>query len=172
MLPLKPIYLRTMKIRYRLLSIGIALLFFLPLQAQKKATPQPKVWSAAKANTWYAGHKWINGANFTPSTAINQLEMWQTDTFDPETIDRELGYAEGIGFNTMRVFLHSIAWKEDPKGFKQRINKYLDIADKHHIQPCLYFWMIAGTPMPNRASNRNPKPVSIIQAGCRTPATG
>lgn len=90
-------------------------------------------WSAARANAWYAAHPWMTGANFIPSTAINQLEMWQAATFDPATIDRELGYAEGIGFNTMRVFLHSLAWKEDPAGFKKRVNDYLTLADKHHI---------------------------------------
>src|ERR1700750_461269 len=92
------------------------------------AQPVHNRWSEKKANAWYVQHEWINGANFIPSTAINQLEMWQADTFDPETIDRELGYAEGIGFNAMRVFLHSVAWQEDPKGFKQRVNRYLTIA--------------------------------------------
>jgi len=98
------------------------------------------VWSKEKANAWYAKHKWIDGANFTPSTAINQLEMWQADTFDPKTIDRELGWAEGIGFNTMRVFLHSVAWNEDPEGFKKRVGEYLDIAGKHHIQTIFVFF--------------------------------
>jgi hypothetical protein len=60
------------------------------------------------------------GANFLPSTAINQLEMWQAESFDPTTIDRELGWAEGIGMNTMRVFLHNLLWEQDPKGFQQR----------------------------------------------------
>ena len=64
-------------------------------------------WSREKAAEWYKKHDWISGANFIPSTAINQLEMWQEETFDPETIDRELGYAEGIGFNTMRVYLRT-----------------------------------------------------------------
>src|SRR3569833_502865 len=85
-------------------------------------SPSGKPWPAEKANAWYAHHKWINGSDYIASTAINQLEMWQADTFDPKTIDRELGWAEGIGFNTMRVFLHSLAWKEDPNGFKQRVN--------------------------------------------------
>ncbi|RYZ99302.1 MAG: 1,4-beta-xylanase, partial [Sphingobacteriaceae bacterium] len=58
-------------------------------------------WPVEKAHTWYNQHKWINGADFIPSTAINQLEMWQADTFDPATIDKELGWAENIGFNTM-----------------------------------------------------------------------
>ena len=46
---------------------------------------------------------WGFGANFYPSTAINQLEMWQEDTFDPETIDRELGFAEKIGMTRKGV---------------------------------------------------------------------
>lgn len=95
---------------------------------------QGQKWSKEKADQWYAAHQWITGANFIPSNAINQLEMWQEATFDPETIDRELGYAEGIGFNTMRVYLHSLAYKADKKGFKKRVDEYLKIANKHHIQ--------------------------------------
>ena len=97
-------------------------------------------WPAGKANTWYKAHPWMSGANFIPSTAINQLEMWQAATFDPATIDRELGYAEGIGFNTMRVFLHSLAYQEDPAGFKKRVDQYLGLADKHHIQTLFVFF--------------------------------
>ncbi|HSU51394.1 MAG TPA: hypothetical protein VLJ41_12405, partial [Segetibacter sp.] len=99
-----------------------------------------KIWSAEKANAWYNEHNWITGANFIPSTAINQLEMWQSDSFDPETIDRELGYAEGIGFNTMRVFLHSLVWQQDSSGFKDRINRYLDISNKHNIKTIFVFF--------------------------------
>src|SRR5260221_13098682 len=78
---------------------------------------QSKVWSAEKANAWYQEHKWLTGANYIPANAINQLEMWQAETFDPATIDKELGWAESIGFNTLRVFLHSVAWKTDAAGF-------------------------------------------------------
>jgi endo-1,4-beta-mannosidase len=82
----------------------------------------------------------MSGANFIPSTAINQLEMWQADTFDPTTIDKELGWAEGLGFNTMRVFLHHLAWEQDKPGFKQRVDAYLALADKHHIQTIFVFF--------------------------------
>jgi hypothetical protein len=91
------------------------------------------VWSKEKAHEWSERHGWIRGSNFIPSTAINQLEMWQKETFDPKTIDRELGFAESIGFNAMRVFLHHVAWQQDPEGFKKRMNIYLQISDKHHI---------------------------------------
>ncbi len=99
-----------------------------------------KVWSIEKANAWYKEHKWISGADFLPSTAINQLEMWQADTFDPATIDKELGWAAGIGFNTMRVYLHSIAWTEDSSGFKKRMDQYLTIANKHKIKTIFVFF--------------------------------
>lgn len=125
-----------MNLKMRLAFITLlALAMNIGVNAQpKKNTVPGKVWSIGKANAWYKQHAWINGADFLPSTAINQLEMWQADTFDPATIDKELGWAQRIGFNTMRVYLHSIAWKADPNGFKNRIDQYLNIADKHKIK--------------------------------------
>lgn len=92
-------------------------------------------WSTEKANHWYARQPWLVGCNFIPSSAINQLEMWQAETFDPATIDRELGWAADLGFNTVRTFLHDLAWEADPSGFKQRIHQFLDIASRHGIRP-------------------------------------
>ena len=34
--------------------------------------------------------------------------MWQADTFDPERIDLELGWAAELGFNSVPAFLHDI----------------------------------------------------------------
>src|SRR3546814_11525078 len=61
-------------------------------------------WSKEQANTWYDKQPWLVGANYTPGSAVNELEMWHEPTFDPATIDKELGWAAGIGMNTMRVF--------------------------------------------------------------------
>lgn len=83
---------------------------------------------------------WRFGANFIPSTAINQLEMWQAETFDPETIDRELGWAAGIGMSIMRVFLHDLLWEQDAEGFCGRVEKYLSLADKHGIKTMFVFF--------------------------------
>jgi hypothetical protein len=98
------------------------------------------VWSKRKAGSWYARQGWLRGCDFIPSTAVNQLEMWQAATFDTATIDRELGYAAAIGLNSMRVYLHHLAWEIDPAGFKQRIHTYLDIADHHHISTIFVFF--------------------------------
>jgi hypothetical protein len=98
---------------------------------------QPARWSEAKAEQWYAAQPWLVGANFLPADAINQLEMWQAESFDPQEIDKELGWAEGLGMNTMRVFLHDQLWQQDAPGFQKRIDTFLTIAAKHHIKPIL-----------------------------------
>ncbi len=94
-------------------------------------------WSQAKAQTWYKDQPWLVGANFVPSDAINELEMFQPATFNPTLIDKELGMGEAAGMNTMRVFLQDQLWLSDPKGFQQRLDTFLGIAAKHHIRPLL-----------------------------------
>ncbi|MES2332127.1 MAG: 1,4-beta-xylanase [Bacteroidota bacterium] len=116
------------------------------------------VWSIEKAQAWYATHKWLSGSDYIPSTAINQLEMWQADTFDPITIDKELGWGEDIGFNTMRVFLHSVAWKQDPEGFKKRVDQFLTIAAKHKIEPILVFFDDCWNWFPKEGKQPDPQP--------------
>lgn len=120
--------------RYMIFFFLILLAYDSP--AQKERT----VWSKDKANAWYAQLPWMAGADFLPSTAINQLEMWQAASFDSATIDRELGFAEGIGMNVMRVYLHHLPWQVDKNGFKKRINTYLVIADKHKIKTIFVFF--------------------------------
>jgi len=76
------------------------------------------VWTQQQAGEWYADKGWIVGCNYTPYNAINQIEFWSEDTFDPETIDRELGWAEEIGFNSLRVYLHYLVWARNPRAMK------------------------------------------------------
>lgn len=94
-------------------------------------------WTVEHANNWYSRQPWLVGANFIPSDAINELEMFQADTFNPVLNDKELGMAESIGMNTVRVFLQDQLWKQDPEGFKSRLNTFLAISAKHHIRPIL-----------------------------------
>src|SRR4029077_1960329 len=92
-------------------------------------------WSEQKANEWYAQQPWLVGSNYIPKSAINELEMWQEATFDPDQIDQELGWAKAMGMNTMRVFLHDLLWQQDAPGFRKRIDQFLTIASRHHIRP-------------------------------------
>jgi hypothetical protein len=137
---------------------GIALLLMFAPRAHPQATSVPQRWTEDKAAAWYAAQPWPVGANFLPSNAINELEMWQADTFDPTTIDRELGWAESIGMNTMRVFLHNLPWEQDPQGFQKRIDTFLDIAARHHIRPVFVLFDSCWDPSPRLGPQHPPIP--------------
>jgi len=115
-------------------------------------------WTKAEAASWYAAQPWLVGSNYTPASAINQLEMWQADTFDPTRIDHELGLAQGIGMNTMRVFLHDQLWQQDPEGFKKRIDTFLAIAAKHGIKPLFVLFDSCWDPDPKLGPQHPPIP--------------
>lgn len=115
-------------------------------------------WPESKANAWYAQQPWYVGSNFVPQDAINQLEMWQADTFDPQEIDKELGWAEKIGMNTMRVFLHDLLWQQDAAGFQKRIDTFLTIASKHHIKPVFVLFDSCWDPNPKLGPQHPPIP--------------
>ena len=148
----------------RVLSLFIAVFFCIATRgtaqtAVQSAQPtQPQRWSEAKANAWYARQPWLVGSNYIPRDAINQLEMWQAATFDPLEIDQELGWAQAIGMNTMRVFLHDLLWQQDAAGFQQRINIFLTIAAKHHIRPIFVLFDSCWDPNPKLGPQHPPIP--------------
>ena len=119
---------------------------------------QAQSWPEAKANAWYQQQPWLVGSNFTPADAINQLEMWQDGTFDPQEIDKELGWAEGLGMNTMRVFLHDLLWQQDAEGFKKRISVFLEIASRHHIRAIFVLFDSCWDPVPKPGLQHPPVP--------------
>jgi len=115
-------------------------------------------WSPEQANAWYQKTGWLVGCNYAPRTAINQFEMWQKETFDPETIDQELGWAEGLGFNSIRVFLHDQLWTQDRKGFIQRMDQFLKIADRHKIGVMFVLFDSVWDPHPHPGPQQQPAP--------------
>lgn len=134
------------------------LLIFLLLPLMNLFSQTAERWSVEKANAWYAQQPFFVGANFVPSDAINQIEMWQAESFNPELIDKELGYAEAIGMNCMRIFLHDLVFQQDPKGYLKRIEQFLQIADKHHIKIMLVFFDSVWDPYPYLGKQRDPRP--------------
>jgi hypothetical protein len=134
--------------------LAVALLF----AASALAGAQDARWSEDQANQWYAAQPWIVGANYVPADAANELDMWQAETFNPGEIDRELGWAEGIGMNTMRVFLHNLLWEQDPQGFSHRIDQFLAIAARHHIRPVFVLFDSCWDPEPKLGPQHPPIP--------------
>lgn len=114
-------------------------------------------WSTERANEWFEKHGWMVGCNYIPATAINQLEMWQEDSFDPFLIDKELSWAAALGFNTIRVFLHHLIWEQNATGYLQRIDQFLSIAEKHGIKTMLVLFDSVWDPNPKLGKQPEPK---------------
>ncbi len=119
---------------------------------------QGERWSEERVWEWYNQYDWLAGCNFNPSTAINQLEFWQEETFDPETIDRELGWSADLGFNLHRVYLHNLLWDQDSTGFLDRLNTYLALADKHGIKTMFVLLDDVWHPVPKLGKQPDPIP--------------
>jgi hypothetical protein len=153
-----------MKLRSCVSALSLVLLIIIAFSCRSNKPKErisalpAQVWSTEKAKAWSEKLPWLRGSDFIPSTAINQLEMWQAETFDTVTIERELGWAEKIGLNCMRVYLHHVAWKNDRNGFKQRIGEYLSIADRHKIKTILVIFDDCWNPTYEAGRQPDPKP--------------
>jgi hypothetical protein len=123
-----------------------------------KAGAQTGRWTEQKANAWYAKQPWLVGSNYVPESAINQLEMWQEATFNPAEIDKEFSWAEAMGMNTMRIFLHDLLWEQDAVGFQERMDQFLAIASRHHIRPMFVLFDSCWDPLPHLGPQHPPIP--------------
>src|SRR3954471_16111014 len=121
-------------------------------------------WSKQEASEWYEKQGWLVGCNYITSTAINQLEMWQGESFDPFIIDKELSWAASLGFNTIRVFLHHLVWQQDPQAYLRRIDYFLHIATKHSIKCILVLFDSVWHPFPEAGVQPLPR-INIHNSG-------
>ena len=124
----------------------------------QKTQIQHERWTEEKAWEWFDKQPWLVGTNFISSSAINQLEFWQEETFDPELIDKELGLSASIGMNTHRVFLHDLLWQQDSIGFMSRIDKFLEISHKNGIKILFVFFDDVWHPLPKLGKQPEPIP--------------
>jgi hypothetical protein len=145
----------------------LALLLF--LASAITALDAREQWTQAEAAAWYARQPWMAGANYLPRSAINQLEMWQAETFDARMIDEEFGWAEGLGFNVMRVFLHDLLWQQDPQGFLARFEQVLAIADRHHLRIMPVFFDSCWQPAPRLGRQQDPRPFTHNSGWVQSP---
>jgi hypothetical protein len=127
----------------------------IPLQFSHLPTAR---WTPQAATLWQRDRPWMVGCNFIPSTAGNQLEMWQADTFDPATIDREIGWAASLGMNAVRVYLHDLLWSQDAAGFLVRIETYLSVAWRHKVRTMFVLFDSCWGPDPVSGPQKAPLP--------------
>src|SRR3979409_608064 len=84
--------------------------------------------------------------------------MWQETTFNPAEIEQELTWAEGMGMNTMRVFLHDLLWQQDAAGFQNRLSDFLAFASRHSIPPRFVLFDSCWDPLPHLGPQHPPTP--------------
>src|SRR2546427_4319767 len=113
-----------------LIRFSLALTFALFLVTVTTANAGSPRWSETAANAWYAKQPWLVGSDYIPADAINQLEMWQADPFDPRRIDAQLAWAESLGMKPMRAFLHGLPWQQDSPRFPKPIDTFLQVPAK------------------------------------------
>ena len=85
-------------------------------------------WSIEKANEWKQKTGWLFGFNYVTSSAVNSTEMWQDQSYDRESIKRELALAAETGFNSCRVFLQYLVWANEGERFIHNFSDFCDIA--------------------------------------------
>lgn len=137
-------------------KFSVILLFALMISCNDTA-PASR-WSESDAELWYTSHPWLSGCNYIPSNAVNQIEMWSSDTWSPGLIDTELSWAEDLGFKTMRVFLSSVVYGRDPEGLKLRISEFLKICASHGIMPMFVFFDDCWNPESSYGKQSDPQP--------------
>ncbi len=90
-------------------------------------------WTLEQAQAWQQNQPSRCGFIFLPSTAVNATEISQRESFDLPTMERELGWAQNVGFNACRVFLPFLVWQDDPQGFAERFDQFLSVTDQHGL---------------------------------------
>ncbi len=148
-----------MKKLTNLLFLTFISLIFIQCQQTPSLVPE-KRWSEERAWQWQKDNGWMVGTNFNPSTSINQLEFWQEDTYDPETIERELEWSAELGMNLHRVYLHNLLWDQDSLGFLKRVENYLKISDSKGIKTLFVLLDDCWHPIPK--PGKQPEPLPFI----------
>jgi hypothetical protein len=101
-------------------------------------------YGSAQARPNYKTVEWqsIRGVNFFPSYASNAHEAWSR--FDAIVVDRELGWARGLGFNSVRVWLSVAAFEKAPSDFNRHLRQFMDLCRKHRLTVMLVLFDCCG----------------------------
>lgn len=127
-------------------------------RAWTRPVPSTARWSPKRARQWHADLGWQMGCNYVPASAGNQLEMWQRETWAPDRIDEELGWAADLGMNSLRVFLHDLLFVHEGSAFLDRVDEFLSIANRHGISTMLVLFDGVWHPEPRLGPQGPPRP--------------
>src|SRR3954447_16957946 len=76
----------------------------------------------------------VTGMNYE-GPADRAWQMWDPDKFDPAAIDADFQRAgEQAGVNVLRIFVQGSLIADLKKGNWDKLDRVVDIAEKHHLQ--------------------------------------
>ncbi|MBO5312367.1 MAG: cellulase family glycosylhydrolase [Clostridia bacterium] len=92
-------------------------------------------WSNERAWEWYNSRPWIRGCNYMCADCVNRVDQWQALHFDEylKTTENELKLMKELGFNSVRLILEYVVWKEEHEGFLERFERYISLCDSYGI---------------------------------------
>ena len=92
-------------------------------------------WSKERAWEWYNNRPWLRGCNYMSADCANRVDQWQEFGFKErfKTTEEELKLMQSTGFNTVRLILEYVVWKEEHDNFMQRFERYISLCAKYGI---------------------------------------
>lgn len=92
-------------------------------------------WSKERAWEWYNAHPWIRGCNYMCADCVNRVDQWQSLHFEEylKTTEEELKVMKELGFNSVRLILEYVVWKEEHDSFLERFDRYIELCHKYGI---------------------------------------
>lgn len=104
------------------------------LLAMSPASFRPALADNVSANTAKltpADLSTIRGANYRGAGAANTTDYWLH--YGAAETERDLGYADRLQLNQLRVFVNHASWQADPAGFRKNLVGLLRACNRHHI---------------------------------------
>ena len=92
-------------------------------------------WSKERIWNWYNSRPWIRGCNYMSADCANRIDQWQEYGFEErfKTTEEEFKLLKETGFNSIRIIIEFLVWKEEHDSFLKRFDRYLDLCEKYGI---------------------------------------
>jgi len=109
----------------------------------------------------------IRGAVYIPAQAYNAYQMWRD--YDPAEARRDLGYAQSLNLNALRVWLSYEYWLEAPDKLERAVNDFLSAAAEREIRVMPSLFECCGVdPTRSALDDRDPRTALCVCSPSRT----
>ena len=129
--------IRAMQLASRMMIVGLTAGIQSPAAAQAPIAPAPPAASSAnqavsKTNKLTpTDFSKIRGANYRGANAADTTDYWHH--YDPKETERDLGYADRLQLNQIRIFVNYAGWSDDQAKFRKNLVDLAQACERHKI---------------------------------------